>query len=187
LKLPNILTASRIVLSPVFIWLFTCGTHWGRAGALAVAIAFEVTDLADGQVARLTGQVSMLGKFLDPLADSISRFTVFLCFLDAGYASIWAVAIIFWRDISVAALRTLGATRSVIISARWSGKLKAIFQGTAIISTLCFDVWPGIFDLGRENVATYGRISIWVIAAITALSLVDYLWGNRKVLATLRG
>ena len=186
MKVPNVLTLCRIVLAPVFIYFFIDGEGWGGAGALAVAIAFEATDLLDGQIARLTNTVSDLGKFMDPLADSLSRFTVFLCFLHADYASIWAVAILFYRDSIVAALRILGATRSVIISARWSGKLKAVVQGTAIISILCFTVWPDIWGLGAENVRGMARISMWVVAGVTFLSLLDYLWGNRKILAALR-
>jgi CDP-diacylglycerol--glycerol-3-phosphate 3-phosphatidyltransferase len=185
LKIPNVLTLSRIVLAPVFIFFFLRAEP-GGAVALAIAIAFEVTDLLDGQVARLTNTVSDLGKFMDPVADSLSRFTVFLCFLHVGYASIWAVAILFYRDTIVAALRILGATKNVIISARWSGKVKAIFQGTAIISILCFTVWPDIWGLGKENVAKMATISMWVVAGVTAVSLLDYLWGNRKILATLR-
>ena len=136
---------------------------------------------------RDAGQVSDLGKFIDPLADSVSRFTVFLCFLAQGFASVWVVAILFWRDSIVASLRILGATRGVIISARWSGKVKAWFQGTAIITTLVFCVWPDLFGLGWQDVPTLSQILCWIVAAYTFYSLVDYLWGNRQVLDSLSG
>ena len=187
MKLANLVTLSRILLAPVFVFFFTRGTGWGYASALATAIAFEVTDLLDGQIARRMNQVSDLGKFLDPAADSISRFTIFLCFLWGGYATVWAVAILFWRDSLVAALRIMGATRSVIISARVSGKIKAWVQGIATISILCFIVWPGLFDVGAENVKPLARTITNVCAALTFLSLVDYLWGNRNVIRSLDG
>ena len=190
MKLPNIVTLIRMGLAPVFILFFIQRTGWGAAGALLVAVAFEVTDLLDGEIARRTGQVSSLGKFLDPLADSISRFTVFLCFLWAGYASIWAVAIIFWRDSLVASLRVMAATKDVIVSARVTGKIKAWVQGTAIISTLCFEAHNRFFgkplfgtDLGE--LPALATLFMWITAAWTFLSLLDYLWGNRKLIASL--
>jgi CDP-diacylglycerol--glycerol-3-phosphate 3-phosphatidyltransferase len=189
MKIPNVLTLVRILFTPVFILFFTHDRSFGddfwNVGAFAIAILFEVTDVLDGQIARRTGQVSSLGKFLDPLADSMSRFTVFLCFLWRGYASIWVVALIFWRDSIVAMLRIMGATKSVIISARVSGKVKAFVQGTAIITILSFNAWPGTFGLGAENVATLARILMWLTAAVTVASLCDYLYGNRTVIASL--
>jgi phosphatidylglycerophosphate synthase len=82
-------------------------------------------------------------------------------------------------------LRIMGATRNVIISARVSGKVKAIVQGTAIISILCFTVWPGIFGVGAENVETLAQALLWVVAGVTVVSLCDYVYGNREVLASL--
>ena len=185
MKIPNIITIARILLAPVFVYCFTIDAAWGKPAVLAVAIAFEVTDLADGIVARRFGQVSDLGKFLDPAADSISRFTVFLCFAWGGYASVWTVAILFWRDSLVAMLRIVGASHNVIISARLSGKIKAWVQGTAAISILCWIVWPGIFGLGEENVVGVAHIIMWITAAYTFFSLCDYYWGNRKIIAGL--
>ena len=186
MKAPNILTLSRIALSPVFIFLFIQGTTWGHIGALIVAILFEVTDVLDGWIARRYGQVTDLGKFMDPLADSISRFTVFLCFLHHDYATIWVVALIFWRDSIVSSLRILGATKGVIISARLSGKLKAIVQGTGIITILTFTVWPNILGLGEENLKDLAGTIMTVVAGFTMYSLGDYLYGNRKILAALK-
>ncbi|MEN8149276.1 MAG: CDP-diacylglycerol--glycerol-3-phosphate 3-phosphatidyltransferase [Planctomycetota bacterium] len=185
MKIPNIITIVRILLAPVFVLCFSVDAAWGKPAALGIAIAFEVTDLADGIIARRFGMVSDLGKFLDPAADSISRFTIFLCFAWGGYASVWAVAILFWRDSLVAMLRIMGATNDVIISARWSGKIKAWVQGTAAISILCWIVWPGIFGVGEENVPTVAHILMWITAGYTLYSLFDYFWGNRKVLAAL--
>jgi CDP-diacylglycerol--glycerol-3-phosphate 3-phosphatidyltransferase len=184
-NLPNILTCARLALAPVFVLFFTQGTHWGYIGALALAITFEVTDLADGIIARRTGQVTDFGKFVDPLADSVSRFTIFLCFVFQWPFLIWAVAILFWRDSLVGTLRIMGATKGIIISARWSGKIKAWVQGTTAISTLCFLVWPNLFGLGAENVDTLVKVLMTITAVYTAYSLVDYLYGNRQVIASL--
>ena len=185
MKIPNIITIVRILLAPVFVLCFTVDAAWGMPAALGIAITFEVTDLADGIIARRFGQVSDLGKFLDPAADSISRFTAFLCLLSGGYASIWVIVILFWRDSLVAMLRIMGATRSVIISARRSGKIKASVQGTAIIASLSWIVWPDALGVGIENVKTVTHTLMWITAIYTFYSLIDYFWGNRKILGEL--
>ena len=128
----------------------------------------------------------MSGDCSTTLADSISRFTVFLCFLHHDYATIWIVAVIFWRDSIVSSLRILGATKGVIISARISGKVKAFVQGAGIITILVFSVWPNIFGLGQENLEGLARTIMTVVAGFTLFSLCDYLYGNRKILAALK-
>ena len=185
MRIANLITLSRILLAPVFVFCFTRGTSWGYVSALAIAITFEVTDLLDGPVARHLNQVTDLGKCLDPAADSISRFTIVLCFLYGGYATVWAVAIFFWRDSLVGALRVMGATRNVIISARPSGKIKAWVQGIATISILCFIVWPWLLGVGEENVPALARTMNNIAAGLTFLSLIDYLWGNWKVIRSM--
>ena len=188
MKLPNIVTLSRLALAPVFVLFFIQASpesRWGYLGALVIAIAFEVTDILDGIIARRTGQVTEFGKFVDPLADSVSRFTIFLCFLSLYPSLIWAVAILFWRDSLVSTLRILGATKGVIISARRAGKIKAFVQGTAAITTLSFLAWPNTFGLGQENIEALAQILMTITAVITAYSLVDYLYGNRKLIASL--
>jgi len=187
-NLPNILTMARLALAPVFVFFFTQGSpesRWGYAAALAVALVSEFTDFFDGIIARRTGQVTDFGKFVDPLADSVSRFTVFLCLVYLYPSLIWAVAILFWRDSLVSTLRIMGATKGIIISARWSGKIKAWVQAIAAITILILLVWPNLFGLGQENIEIVAQILMGITAVYTTYSLVDYLWGNRKLIASL--
>jgi CDP-diacylglycerol--glycerol-3-phosphate 3-phosphatidyltransferase len=187
-KIPNLITLSRLLLSPLFLWAFVDGSESGRRFALGLAVFFEVTDMVDGWFARRLHQQSQLGKILDPLADSISRFTVFLGFLVEGYASVWAIAPIFWRDSIVSTVRVLAASQGVIVSARFSGKAKAIVQGTAIITILvavCVrERLPAAFR-SLDHIKELSRLVMAYVAAITVWSLFDYLWGNRKVLKSL--
>jgi CDP-diacylglycerol--glycerol-3-phosphate 3-phosphatidyltransferase len=190
-KVPNLLTLCRLLGAPFFLLAFL-GAEYGGFGetvagrwwALGIAVTFEVTDVLDGPVARRLEQVSQLGKILDPLADSVSRFTVFLGFLVMGYASPWAIACIFYRDSIVSTVRILAASQGVIVSARWSGKLKAIVQATAIIVILSLSCLRGEFGLPADPTG-YSWPIMWFVAAMTFLSLVDYIVGNRPVLAKL--
>lgn len=191
MKIPNLITLSRLLLAPVFLLAFTRGTHDGLVWALVLACFFEVTDMVDGWVARRLQQTSNLGKILDPLADSISRFTVFLAFLAEGYVSVWAVAPMFWRDSIVSTIRVLAASQGIIVSARFSGKVKAIIQGVAIVVILvvaCFrDVTPWTRGWDDARVKEFAQYVMTYVAVVTTVSLFDYLWGNRKVLRSLDG
>jgi CDP-diacylglycerol--glycerol-3-phosphate 3-phosphatidyltransferase len=153
--------------------------------ALGLVVAFELTDLADGYVARRLEQTSQLGKILDPLADSVSRFTVFLGFLTLDYCHVWAIACIFYRDSIVSTVRILAASQGVIVSARWSGKVKAIVQGTVIIVILAASCFRTQLGWGEDKVIELASPLMWFVAGVTLFSLFDYLAGNRKVLAAL--
>jgi len=178
--LPNTITLARIVLSPVFIVFFMLGDNY-LVGACLVGLLFELTDIADGALARRRNQVTGFGKVLDPLADSMSRFTVFLCLLKGGYANLFAVALIFYRDSIVAAVRIFAAYENVIVAARWSGKLKAVFQGVGIAAVLILILVHrhehGPFASAPPYVVA-ANVIVWVVAVTTALSGVDYVHAN---------
>ena len=201
IRVANALTLSRIALAPVFVWAFLQGhvdghAAWAQWTALAVAVSFELTDAFDGWVARARNEVSDFGKILDPLADGISRFTVFLCFLAAGYADVWSVAIVFWRDAVVSMLRVVAAGQGVVVAARTWGKAKATVQAVAILSILVFGLVPvfppggvgGHFLWSVQDADHHRMGAVWImrgVALVTAVSLVDYFRGNRAVLRNL--
>jgi CDP-diacylglycerol--glycerol-3-phosphate 3-phosphatidyltransferase len=199
MTLPMALTLSRLVMAPAILALYQWGLlphlksgDWivGREPAalcilvLVLTLLIEVTDVLDGYLARRWKQVSDAGKFLDPLADSISRSTVFLCFLMAGYVPLWMVALIFYRESTISGLRIAGAAQNVIIAARWSGKSKAILQGFFINITIGADLARAC----GAKVAWFEQWTFWGMAGVTAvtvLSLVDYFRGNGQVIAKL--
>ena len=177
MNLPTKITFTRIAGSPLFIGFFYLGwqvNRWFLVVALALAVAFEITDLIDGLLARRWGQVTDLGKVLDPFADCISRFSVFLCFMLIGYAHIFMVALIFYRDIIVANIRIVAAMRGLVIQARTSGKIKAVAQAGVILT-----VMMGLNIFGAQN-QTFKTFSLWamgILTGVTVWSGVDYLLG----------
>lgn len=176
-SVPNLLTFARIALSPLFILFFTLEGDW-FIGAFIVGLLFEITDFLDGAIARYHNAVTGFGKLLDPLADKISRFTVFLCLLASGYAGVLPVALIFYRDMIVSGIRTVAAYQNEILAARTSGKLKAISQSIGITAVLILilmhrhDAQPPAQD---KQIA---KAIVWVVALVTTASGVDYLRAN---------
>jgi CDP-diacylglycerol--glycerol-3-phosphate 3-phosphatidyltransferase len=114
---------------------------------------------------------------------------IFLCFLASGYAAVWMVAVIFFRESTVETLRTLAAASGVTIDARPSGKWKTALQGTAIITILVLEIvdtllrrfaphvpyWPDIWAYIPYSLMTF-------VTLFTLLSGVDYFVANKKVL-----
>jgi CDP-diacylglycerol--glycerol-3-phosphate 3-phosphatidyltransferase len=184
MKLPTKVTMIRVLLSPFFAIAFFGDSLAYKFAALIIAILFEVTDVLDGYLARRTRQVTAFGKILDPFADSISRFTVFLCFLVNGWAHIGMIMIIFYRDCLVQFLRVHAASSSIIIAARTSGKIKAVVQGTMIIIVLLLDCADSILHFLPPTLPI-GTIAWWgmaIVTVVTFASALDYLYGNLEIL-----
>lgn len=122
LTLPNVITTSRLLLVPLFIWLVATADEPAWAAVLLAVMG--ATDWVDGQVARRTGQVSELGKILDPAADRLVLMIAVITIVvstDAVPAWIWVPVMI--REpimfVAVPVLALLGATR---IDVTWYGK-----------------------------------------------------------------
>lgn len=190
MNLAHVLTLTRLCLAPVFVVLFLTNQPWAAVAALCLAVVFEVTDLLDGYVARRLGQVSSLGKLIDPLADSVSRFSVFLAFVteESVRAQPWPVllvALLFYRDAVVAYVRTFAAATGTVLSARRSGKLKAAVQGCGILVFLTVRaasfLWP---SLTAYRPCVFYAVML-PIALVTVLSGVDYVAANRRAIAAM--
>lgn len=191
------ITLSRIVLAPVFIAVFFydgdnnfSNNHLVfQVSALLLAISSAVSDWLDGYLARKWGEVTTLGKYLDPWSDKISTMTTFLCFLGTGWASVSIVALIFYRESAVETLRTLAAAEGEVISARRSGKWKTAIQIGAIIAILSCASFDGILRDLQVNRAGWNlffgmapRILMWAVAGVTVASGVDYFYSSRHLL-----
>jgi CDP-diacylglycerol--glycerol-3-phosphate 3-phosphatidyltransferase len=136
LNLPNLLTSVRIVLIPVVLYLLAAATPAANFWATMVYIGCAITDFIDGWLARRQGLVSILGKFLDPLADKllVMATLVFIVFL--GRVDKWgaaAVILLVGREISITALRAIAMSEGVVIAASSGGKDKTALQMVAVL------------------------------------------------------
>ncbi len=95
-----------------------------------------ITDLLDGYLARKLGVVSVLGKFLDPLADKLIVMAALVWMVPMGRIPAWVVVLLLGREISVTGLRSVAASEGVVISAGNEGKTKTALQMIGIIALL---------------------------------------------------
>ena len=130
MNLPNRLTVTRLVMTPLFFVIFFLVDLFPSFNPVLYAVLLvlfygimELTDLLDGKIARKHGLVTDLGKVLDPFADVICHLTFFACFLAAGIMPVWAFIPILWREFSQSFTRML-----------MMGKGKAMAANTSLCS-----------------------------------------------------
>ncbi len=150
---PNAVTAVRLALIPVYVWLLFGTTHQLTAGLLLGALG--ITDWIDGYLARRLGQVTTLGKVLDPVADRALVFTAVLTVVMYGAVPWWFAIATLAREVlvtvAVLLLASLGAARIDVV---WLGKagtfglmtaypLLLMAHGPATWQTVLHDIaWP---------------------------------------------
>ncbi len=132
MNMPNKLTLSRIILSPVFMSFFMVENSMSRITGFAIFLIAGLTDLVDGHYARKYGIVTGFGKFMDPLADKILVTTALIALVSLGYARAWMVVLIVAREFYVTGIRGLAAYRGAIITPSFWAKVKTVMQMTAI-------------------------------------------------------
>ncbi len=180
LNLPNAITLSRFVLALVLFALISFDGYWQTAAIVFVIAA--MTDFLDGYLARKYGQVTVLGRILDPFVDKIiicGSFIFLMAWPKSGVTA-WVTFAIIAREMFITQLRAFMEQRGTDFSAKWSGKIKMGFQCLAV--PLC------LLSLSREFLSNWSSVisepqlihlrdlSIWATVAITVYSGVEYSW-----------
>src|SRR5512138_2757224 len=158
-NVPNAITLARIAMIPVFLW-FT----WRESrldsfvGAMIYAVT-GATDFLDGWIARKKGLVTVIGKFLDPLADKLIVMAALVMLVHLGRVAAWVVIVIMAREFMVTGLRTIAMSEGIVIAAGQEGKSKTAFQVAAITFLIIHYTYPvdAIFfsyDLDANRVGT---------------------------------
>ncbi|HAE21709.1 MAG TPA: CDP-diacylglycerol--glycerol-3-phosphate 3-phosphatidyltransferase [Spirochaetaceae bacterium] len=186
MNLPNLLTASRIFLAPVFFVLFMYGSAMGLPAKLVVPalwvllIIIELTDLFDGMAARKLKIVSGFGKLFDPFTDVLARITYFVCFAWVGIMPLWILVIILYREFGINFLRMLLVERGIAMGARSGGKLKAVVYVVAgLVSLLVWSLMQFSMEVPRA-LSIFVTLSYVLAAILSVSSFLDYVNQFRK-------
>jgi CDP-diacylglycerol--glycerol-3-phosphate 3-phosphatidyltransferase len=136
--LPNILTVTRILLTPVVLLLLATQTLWAQAGALVLLMLAAVSDYLDGKLARDMNVHSRLGQFLDPLADKVLVLGTFatLAVVRPDTVPWWAVGLIALRDVVITALRAWAEARGESLQTLPLAKSKTVAQFFFLVTML---------------------------------------------------
>ncbi len=167
INLPNSLTIFRILLVPVFVGLLLY-EHYDIA--LLTLLIAALTDILDGMIARITDQRTLLGEYLDPLADKLLLMSAIITLSVLHFIPIWAVIVVVSRD-AILLTGTLVANlteTNIDISPTILGKGTTFAQICYIIATM-------LFVTGRVSLALVVPF-LWVMVALTVGSGMHYLF-----------
>ena len=192
MNLPNKLSFLRIFLVPVMMFFYMASfIPYGKVVAVVLFIAAALTDLFDGKIARARGEVTDLGKLLDPLADKmLYTCAFFLIIADGTIAAPWgviALSILFVRDSLINGVRQIAATKGVVLAAANSGKLKALL--TDIYIPMFMFIAQGIFvgtgyaacDVINQILVIAAYVVMGVATLVTIYSGVEYCVKNKHL------
>ncbi len=186
LNWPNRLTVARMALGPVATALLLDERPAFRAAALVTFAIAALTDLFDGYLARRYGWVTNLGRFLDPLADKLLVSLALIGLVQIGLVPVWAAWVIIGRELLVTGLRTIAAYAGVLIMPSRMGKLKTVFEMTAVFMYLALAVpWPGPGVLPSELHEALARAVLSAAVALAVFSGLDYIRRNRHLMKRL--
>lgn len=193
MNLPNKLTVSRILLSPVFMFLFTIENRITRALSLVVFTVAALTDLYDGYLARKYNISTNFGKFMDPLADKILTSSALISFVALGYARTWMVLTIVAREFFITGLRSLAAYRGQLIVSSFWAKAKTASQMIVIVfmlivingETILGPVAKDMPLFNTSEMQIYFDIMIFITMVLTVWTGIDYIIKNLAMLKSL--
>jgi CDP-diacylglycerol--glycerol-3-phosphate 3-phosphatidyltransferase len=159
-NLPNLVTMSRVALVP-FVLIFIDNFSPLRSFiASLLYLGAAAGDALDGYLARSRNQVSMLGKFLDPLADKLIVTAVLVFMVALSRVPAWVVVVLIARDLAINGLRSVASAQGLVISASDGGKIKTALQLVAIMMLLIYFRYP---VLGTSITLDYHRVGLVVL------------------------
>ncbi|MBT8492066.1 MAG: CDP-diacylglycerol--glycerol-3-phosphate 3-phosphatidyltransferase [Deltaproteobacteria bacterium] len=137
------------------------------------AMVFTVaaaSDALDGYLARRMSLVTVLGKFLDPLADKLIVLATLVWLVGALRAPAWLVVVLMARELAITGLRAIAASQGLVIAAGAGGKAKTALQLTGIVFLLIHFPYPLLFV---DVVIDFHQVGMWFLYASLVLSILS--------------
>lgn len=180
----NAITVLRILLVPGFVVLLAWdggATVATRLAAVGIFVVAAATDRLDGWLARRSGQVTDVGKILDPIADKALMGGALVVLSALGELPWWVTAVILVREVGITVMR-FALLRYLVLPASRGGKLKTLLQSVAI----------GLFLLPLTHLPGWVGVVAWLVMSlalvVTVVTGVDYVrtaWRVRRATSAL--
>ena len=173
LNWPNFISCLRILLTPIFVWLFF-GTPQMQILSIIVFVIAALTDAYDGYIARKQKIMSSVGAFLDPMADKILILTTFAVFAYIKFIGWWVVFVFAFRDLFITWLRTILIRRGSSLVTSKIAKSKTVLQFVSIAFLFANLL---LHNIGYRFVCAdyFVRYSVYFVAIFALYTGLDYL------------
>ncbi|MDZ4676894.1 MAG: CDP-diacylglycerol--glycerol-3-phosphate 3-phosphatidyltransferase [Oligoflexia bacterium] len=168
-QLPNFITGLRIAFIPPVVIALLYDTPEAGFWAAVFFILASVSDFFDGYFARIYNVESLLGKFLDPVADKLLVTAALVMLIPLGRVSAILVLLILSRDLLINGLRAVAASEKFVIGAGWTGKWKTGAQMCAIPCLMLKNPLLGV------DLLLVGQILLWISLVLSLISGFQYL------------
>lgn len=147
LTVPNAITMSRLLLIPLFTWLYLGKQN--HPAALAVIALSGISDILDSKIARRFHKVSDLGKILDPIVDKFTQAAMLFCLLRKFPHMIFTLVILAVKEVVTGAMSLIAINRSSTVQgAEWPGKLTTgLLYAAVLIHILWLNINPAVSDV----------------------------------------
>jgi CDP-diacylglycerol--glycerol-3-phosphate 3-phosphatidyltransferase len=174
-NLPNLVTMSRVVLIPFVLFFIDNFSPLRSFIASLLYLVAAAGDFVDGYLARKRGEVSTLGKFLDPLADKLLVTAVLVYLVALSRVEAWVVVVLIARDLAVNGLRSIASAQGLVIAASDGGKIKTALQLVAIMMLLIYFRYPALGTSIQVDYQRAGNVVLYVSTAVSVFSGVQYM------------
>lgn len=178
---PNKITVLRIFLVPVFLAVFLADIPFRYLIAALVFIFGAISDAVDGHLARKNNLITVLGQFLDPIADKMLVTAGLLAFMAEGLCNVWIVMAILVREFVMTSLRLIASSQGVVIPANIFGKIKTVMQMTALITVMVLCAFNEFITL-PFSLPVFSNIFLGVTAVMGIVSAVIYYKESKNVI-----
>ena len=180
LNLPNLLTLVRVGSIPLLVGvLYLPGESWSRVAGGLFFVA-GLTDLLDGWLARRLRKVTVLGQYLDPVADKLLVASMLVMLSALGRLPAWMTILIICREIAVTGMRALAANHGLVVPSDLWGKWKTALQMLGVWLLMVY------YPLGEFQPAYWGLWCMWLAVGITAWSGLAYAMRFQRILTGQR-
>ena len=191
LNLPNQITIARLIIA---VAMFVCLAQQRYLAALLLFGLAAASDWVDGYLARKRGQITQLGRVLDPFADKIviCGAMIYLVVVPRSGIEAWMVIVIVGRELLVTTLRSLIEQQGGDFSASWPGKWKMVAQCAAVIACLVrlamyYDTTTGVWEATPAGLDMATTALVWAAVFLTIYSGVDYIFAAARMMRETGG
>lgn len=172
---PNLITMARIALIPGVLILMDPESPVRSFWAAMFFGVAAASDGLDGYLARKTGKVTVLGKFLDPLADKLLVMACLVFMVHTGHVEAWLAALLVGREMSITGLRAIASSEGLVIPASAGGKNKTAFQLAGIAALIIHYPYPVLGTGAVVDFHVVGVYLIYISLLFSVFSAIEYV------------
>jgi len=167
-NLPNLVTLARIAIIPLVLVFIDDSDPVRSLVACLIFLGASVSDALDGYLARSRQMVTVVGKFLDPLADKLLVMAVLVFMVRIGRVPEWIAVLLIGRELAITGLRGIAISEGLVIAASRFGKNKTAFQLIGIAFLIMHFPYP---LLGTNHVIDFHSVGLTVIYVSLVFSI----------------